>query len=330
MEIVNDTDRINSAGVHLNICAIKSQLGDHHSAVLHAQRALFLTKSVAEYTNELVVTLGFAYMNLGIETSLLGGRAQSSRIFKEGWDMARQYIGPHLVTQQLKEYYRNSIGKTESAKRKSRSHQATIRNPHGTPKSKRIMKITRFITGDKLIPMFNAPPKTKRLKTRALKRSVRTLIWSKDNTIRNINITPRDSIQVLSDNKPEVTLTDANRVIQRSWRSRKAKEQGKFTLTHIENPLTPVPLRSRLPQIGPKAKIASGRVSPQASQLQVIVPWLKSILVQKHFKSVQNAAIKIQSWVRGLQTQRLFESIKAASVFIQREFKGYRARKLLR
>ena len=109
IEIKTSNDRTNVAGTHLNICAIKSQLGKHDSALQHAKQALYLLSATGlEYTPNSVTTLAIAYHNAGVEYEFLLETEEAAKVYLSGWELAKQYLGDaHPLTHSLEKSYRN-------------------------------------------------------------------------------------------------------------------------------------------------------------------------------------------------------------------------------
>lgn len=109
IEVKTSNDRTNVAGTHLNICAIKSQLGKHESALQHAKQALYLlSASGLELTPNSVTTLAIAYHNTGVEYEFLLELEEAAKAYLSGWDLAKQHLGvSHPLTHSLEKSYRN-------------------------------------------------------------------------------------------------------------------------------------------------------------------------------------------------------------------------------
>ena len=109
IEVKTSNDRTNVAGTHLNICAIKSQLNKHESALQHAKQALFLLSSPGfEFTPNSVTTLAIAYHNAGVEYEFLTETGEAAKAYHSGWELAKQHLGTsHPLTHSLEKSYRN-------------------------------------------------------------------------------------------------------------------------------------------------------------------------------------------------------------------------------
>lgn len=85
------TDFSSQAGTHLNICAIKSQLGNHDEAVKSVQRAIrfLLEAEKFEKTPNIINTAAIAYYNAGIEYELLGNINKALEHYRLGIEKAK-------------------------------------------------------------------------------------------------------------------------------------------------------------------------------------------------------------------------------------------------
>ena len=101
-------DHTNLAGTLLNICAIRSQLGKHETALAEAQKALDVLSQVEELTPNSVTTQSIAYHNAGMELEHLGRIAEALDMFHVGWEFAKCELGDtHPLAESLcKSYYR--------------------------------------------------------------------------------------------------------------------------------------------------------------------------------------------------------------------------------
>ncbi|CAG9334016.1 unnamed protein product [Blepharisma stoltei] len=91
LSINSPVESTNLAGTHLNICAIKSQLGNHDSAVKSVTKAISLLSEAERYekTENIVNTLAIAYYNAGIEYELLGFFAKAEEAYRLGIEKAK-------------------------------------------------------------------------------------------------------------------------------------------------------------------------------------------------------------------------------------------------
>lgn len=107
LDETEETDGTNLAGTHLNICAIKSQLGDHQQAYRHAQAALTLLSSTAlAHSPNLQTTLVVAHHNAGVELEYLQQTQRAVDEYREGLEVARDHLGPgHPLTVSLQKSY---------------------------------------------------------------------------------------------------------------------------------------------------------------------------------------------------------------------------------
>lgn len=100
-------DHTNLAGTHLNICAIKSQMGDHQEALMHAQAALHLLASASLTPSpNMLTTLVVAHHNAGVELEYLQQGQKAVEQYREGFETARENLGPaHPLTTSLQSSY---------------------------------------------------------------------------------------------------------------------------------------------------------------------------------------------------------------------------------
>jgi hypothetical protein len=100
-------DYINLAGTHLNICAIRSQLGKHETALQEAFKALDILTQSPELTPNSATTQSIAYHNAGIELEHLSRLSEALDMFKVGWEFAKHELGDaHPLAESLcRAYY---------------------------------------------------------------------------------------------------------------------------------------------------------------------------------------------------------------------------------
>jgi tetratricopeptide (TPR) repeat protein len=92
----------NIAGTHLNLCAIKSHLDDHNSALDHALAAVNIIQRNYTGKHEFVTTLVAAYHNAGIEYQFLNRKIEANNFFRQGFDLAVKNLGRnHSLTKNL-------------------------------------------------------------------------------------------------------------------------------------------------------------------------------------------------------------------------------------
>lgn len=92
----------NIAGTHLNLCAIKSHLSDHNSALDHALAAVNIIQRNYTGKHEFITTLVAAYHNAGIEYQYLNRKIEANNFFRQGLDMAVKHLGRnHTLTRNI-------------------------------------------------------------------------------------------------------------------------------------------------------------------------------------------------------------------------------------
>ncbi|CAG9321418.1 unnamed protein product [Blepharisma stoltei] len=110
IEIESPNDLINYAGCHLNICAIRSQVGEHEKALSHAMKALNILNLHFETNPNLITSLAIAYHNAGIEFGYLNQPDEAMKFYKKGYDIAVAKLGKNnQITISLKKGLEKSI-----------------------------------------------------------------------------------------------------------------------------------------------------------------------------------------------------------------------------
>lgn len=100
---------VNLAGIHLNICAIKSTLNKHEKAIRHAKLAIHLLTENFKATNNFITTLAIAYHNVGVEYEYLENFESSTLFYKKSIDLALDKLGPtHSLTKSLQKSFTSS------------------------------------------------------------------------------------------------------------------------------------------------------------------------------------------------------------------------------
>jgi tetratricopeptide (TPR) repeat protein len=148
---------VNLAGIHLNICAIKSTLNKHEKAIRHAKLAIHLLTENFKATNNFITTLAIAYHNVGVEYEYLENFESSTLFYKKSIDLALDKLGPtHSLTKSLQKSFtssyenmkekidgrRNGFNRDSPTSIKSRKSSAGIalrerrKRKNGTPKAK--------------------------------------------------------------------------------------------------------------------------------------------------------------------------------------------------
>ena len=84
IEKENPGDTNNLAGTHLNICAILSQIDDHHKALSHGLKAMNILKVKFVEDNSLLVTLLIAHHNIGVEYEFLNQMSDAYNTYQKG------------------------------------------------------------------------------------------------------------------------------------------------------------------------------------------------------------------------------------------------------
>lgn len=107
LEAKPPVDYTNLAGTHLNICAIRSQLGKHETALQEALKALDILAQSPEITPNSATTQSIAYHNAGIELEHLSRLSEALDMFKVGWEFSKHELGEtHPLAESLcRAYY---------------------------------------------------------------------------------------------------------------------------------------------------------------------------------------------------------------------------------
>ena len=132
LQVLNPTD------IHLNICAILSQMGRHELALQHAMKALILiqdelvTKIMQQETNgeevkkpeDRLTVLCIAYHNIAVEQEFLKQYQASLNSYAKAAQSAQKYLGAdHPMTQNMNEVLNQATKKIAGIIQKSMSRQ---------------------------------------------------------------------------------------------------------------------------------------------------------------------------------------------------------------
>ncbi|OMJ87154.1 hypothetical protein SteCoe_11153 [Stentor coeruleus] len=360
-------------GTHLNICAIVSQTGNHESALSHALIALNLFTSKYLEDPSLLTTLLVAYHNVGIEYEYLAQYSQACGVFTKALDLAVDKLGEiHPLTISLKGslasvYKKKSmviISPLRSAFCKPREIEprqiqtSQISTRRSTSMARNDIKKYRFLTGERLQPMFDRDqnfsikigfggkntvpvygeksPKSQKNTRRSQKGrgSITDRLLTSDNDRKSQY---SKSIQTDINNSSNFTsaVYNAAVIIQKNWRRYKAKQKLKtlkyqFELEKAQNDAKKAldKLKSLQEKKKQLKKSKNMKKNPSKKQnahkfsIQACI-----IFIQKHVRmwiqrkkylKIQENVIKIQKNVRKYQIQSLYKGIKEAVVFIQR------------
>ena len=137
VELQTESDNINLAGSHLNICVVFSSLSKHKEALQHARQALALLESMQnepdlgfEKTVTMLTSLVITYYNAGVELEHLAKSAEALGYYEIGFEMARKELGyRHPLTGNLSETIKKVKNKLKSGERISRSNIRDARTP---------------------------------------------------------------------------------------------------------------------------------------------------------------------------------------------------------
>ena len=130
VELQTESDNVNLAGSHLNICAVYSSLARHKEALIHARQAMTLLESVKDedgYTFEKTVTLMtslvITYFNVGVELEHLKKFSEAYGYYQNGYEIAVKELGSrHPLTISLADASLKMSSKAKSLERISKSN----------------------------------------------------------------------------------------------------------------------------------------------------------------------------------------------------------------
>lgn len=161
----------NLSGTHLNICAILSTMNEHAKALAHSLKALNLLKSKHLEDPSLLTLYIAAHHNAGVEYENINQVIEAESIYKKGFQIAMQSLGPgHPLTCSLKssifnlkktqiniKWAYNKASPVNKSKTLLAGRNKSVTRPNTSKfRSKLLSRIEkiRFITGDRLQPMF--------------------------------------------------------------------------------------------------------------------------------------------------------------------------------
>lgn len=181
----------NLAATHLNICAILSFINDHNNALSHSLKALNLLKAKFLEDQGVITTLLVAHHNTGIEYEYLSQMPNAFSIYARGYKISQEHLGDeHPLTQSLKRSMRStqvtrmttsvspirsspitSFGKSRGSV--PRSFKNSARSSAGNTETifKNKTENVRFVTGERLQPMFKNSESEDKSKTAARKKN---------------------------------------------------------------------------------------------------------------------------------------------------------------
>lgn len=130
VELQTESDNVNLAGSHLNICVVYSSLSRHKEALTHARQALTLLESVKddenysfEKTVTLLTSLAITYFNVGVELEHLKKYSESYGYYQSGYELACKELGArHPLTISLLDASQKMSTKAKSFERISKSN----------------------------------------------------------------------------------------------------------------------------------------------------------------------------------------------------------------
>jgi tetratricopeptide (TPR) repeat protein len=124
-------DAVNKAATHLNVSSIFSSLDIHETALEHAQKALKILKRSGDKSVNTVTTLVVAFHTVGIELEALFRQLEAMRMYKEGWELARNALNEgHPLTAKLKKHLSSVSSCLEPVKALRSSKPASCAEVH--------------------------------------------------------------------------------------------------------------------------------------------------------------------------------------------------------
>lgn len=209
-------DISNLSGTHLNICAILSTFGEHSKALAHSLKALNLLKSKHLEDPSLLTMYVAAHHNAGVEYENVSQVVEAESVYKKGFQIAAQYLGSnHPLTCSLKCSIFNlkngqagetglicKVSQNSKSKTLLASRNKSVTRPNTSKfRSKFISKFEkiRFITGDRLQPMF----KKDEIRLKDFKNSAIFEVPQVDEST-NVNFVEQDSDKDVEEDEEEI------------------------------------------------------------------------------------------------------------------------------
>lgn len=339
-------DVLKLAGTHLNVCAIKSQLGDHEAALSHAKTALsLLTSSDLGESPDLSTTLALAYHSSGVEQEYIKEKFAAAEAYLTGMKLAREKLGnKHAVTQALTESYMSITGGTASTARPLlQPLRLTSLSPGKlhkpiSPWSARPMQQAQdspLIRRQKTASRGRLPQSRKSLKSQVQRRlSPGEGTWRRGNTgspesdQRKADILQRNGMEssegLQRQRSPDTELRAKHAILELEKLKAEATQESRLNsaipATTLTRTFRKTFLRHRPAALFPIPE-AKSRCIPRVTKLQALV---RGFLARRRYHRFQLAVRKIQKVVRGSQVRSLYERIRAAIVFIQRVWRKYK------
>ncbi|OMJ82549.1 hypothetical protein SteCoe_16713 [Stentor coeruleus] len=177
----------NLAATHLNICAILSFINDHSNALSHSLKALNFLKAKFLEDPSVVTTLIVAHHNAGVEYEFLSQMQRAFSMYARGYKISQEYLGDeHPLTQSLKRSMHStqvtrmttsvspirsspitSFGKSRGSI--PRGFKNSARSSAGNTETmfKTKTENVKFVTGERLQPMFKNSESEDKRKTAA-------------------------------------------------------------------------------------------------------------------------------------------------------------------
>ena len=137
VELQIESDNINLAGSHLNICAVYSCLSKHKEGLQHARQALSLLETLrgednysAEKTVTLITSLVITYYNAGVELEHMSRYSEALSYYQMGLDISKKELGhKHPLTINIGDTIKKVGTKVKAGERISKSNIRDSRVP---------------------------------------------------------------------------------------------------------------------------------------------------------------------------------------------------------
>ena len=102
----NTKEAVSIAGIHLNISAILSQLGNHEYSLINAAKAKKILQNIQDKDQNTWVSLIISYHSVGSELEKLHRVDSASNMYLKGWELAQDHLGAfHNITEGIKKNY---------------------------------------------------------------------------------------------------------------------------------------------------------------------------------------------------------------------------------
>lgn len=337
------------AGTHLNICAIRSQLGKHQSALAEALKALEVLSGPQVLSFNTASTIAIAYHNAGVELEYLKRLVEAEDMFRAGWKVVKEDLGEeHPLVKTLLESLKNVVSARESVKHvRGRSLEntvnitlepSTIRFPPRRKKSKESARPhTRIGFNNELQPTrvltkSDFPSLLDTLQSRLTSLSPldrRPLYTHRQRSLKSSRLRPKSRL----DQRPLIpappprpagnisTSQGLEKKVDRIDTQLKSlqKQMQKFATGRLSEPHMG---KNRVEDSNKELFQRKLSTPPPPKIVKLVRTGLGAVLkgyrVRKEVKRRVKAVVKLQAYIRKHQCSMLWRNIRMAVVFIQR------------